>query len=62
MCSGFSQTKFDLAAKSTKVKNLGPEDQALVCPWKGLLAIVGVETQNSGLIISMGYKTEIREF
>jgi hypothetical protein len=30
-----------------QVKNPGPEDQALVGPWKGLLTIVGVETQNS---------------
>jgi len=31
-----------------KVKNPGPKDQALVYPWKGLLATAGVETQNSG--------------
>ena len=30
------------------VKNPDSEDQALVCPWKGLLATAGVETQNSG--------------
>ena len=34
-------------SQTDKVKNPGPEDQALVCPWKGLLTIAGVETQNS---------------
>jgi hypothetical protein len=30
-----------------EIKNPGPEDQALVGPWKGLSAIAGVETENS---------------
>ena len=31
------------------VKKPGPEDQALVCPWKGVLVIAGVEALNPGV-------------
>ena len=45
--SFFSYGRNKLNNVHLKVKNPGPVDQALVGPWKGLLAIAGVETQNS---------------
>ena len=41
-------SKWMLLLKSKKFfdgnKNPGPKDQALICPWKGLLTIAGVQT------------------